>query len=129
VTEASFAKVLEKRQRILGDEHPDTISALNTLASMLGDQGKLAEAEARKREELQKMQRIPRRRSSNHGIGHEQSCQTHWAIRESWTRGRRCLGRRSRSYSGASIRPRRQRDRVKTIAVDIVSKRMHFFPS
>jgi len=37
-------EVLEKRQRILGDEHPDTVSAMNNLASTLGDQGKLDEA-------------------------------------------------------------------------------------
>ncbi|KAF2475044.1 uncharacterized protein BDR25DRAFT_163739, partial [Lindgomyces ingoldianus] len=34
----------EKRKRILGEEHPDTISAMNNLASTLGDQGKLEES-------------------------------------------------------------------------------------
>ncbi|PVH90155.1 hypothetical protein DM02DRAFT_79756, partial [Periconia macrospinosa] len=32
-------EVLEKRRRILGEEHPDTITAMNNLASTLGDQG------------------------------------------------------------------------------------------
>jgi hypothetical protein len=31
--------VLEKRRRILGEEYPDTISAMGNLASTLGDQG------------------------------------------------------------------------------------------
>ncbi|KAF2465569.1 uncharacterized protein BDR25DRAFT_360508, partial [Lindgomyces ingoldianus] len=33
-----------KRKRILGEEHPDTISAMNNLAVTLGDQGKLDES-------------------------------------------------------------------------------------
>ncbi|KAH8662668.1 hypothetical protein BGZ61DRAFT_368355 [Ilyonectria robusta] len=51
-------EVLEKMQRILGDEHPDTISAMNNLALTLGDQGKLDEAALMMREVLEKMQRI-----------------------------------------------------------------------
>ncbi|KAF2464786.1 uncharacterized protein BDR25DRAFT_319046 [Lindgomyces ingoldianus] len=53
-----FREVLEKRKRILGDEHPDTISAMNNLASTLGDQGQLDEAAKMKREVLEKMTRI-----------------------------------------------------------------------
>jgi Tetratricopeptide repeat len=37
-------EVLEKRKRILGDEHPDTIGAMNNLAITLGDLGQLEEA-------------------------------------------------------------------------------------
>ena len=51
-------EVLEKRQRILGDEHPDTITAIGNLAITLGDQGKLEEAAAMMREVLEKRQRI-----------------------------------------------------------------------
>jgi hypothetical protein len=51
-------EVLEKRQRILGDEHPDTTSAISNLAITLGDQGKLEEAAAMRREVLEKRQRI-----------------------------------------------------------------------
>jgi hypothetical protein len=51
-------EVLEKRQRILGDKHPDTITAMANLASTLGGQGKLEEAAAMKREVLEKRQRI-----------------------------------------------------------------------
>ncbi|RKK93755.1 hypothetical protein BFJ68_g15425 [Fusarium oxysporum] len=54
----SEREVLEKRQRILGDEHPDTISAMNNLANTLSDQGKLDEAALMKREVLEKMQRV-----------------------------------------------------------------------
>jgi hypothetical protein len=31
--------VLEKRTRILGEEHPDTISAMGNLANTLGNMG------------------------------------------------------------------------------------------
>ncbi|KAH7231009.1 hypothetical protein BKA59DRAFT_518303 [Fusarium tricinctum] len=50
--------VLEKRWQILGDEHPDTISAMSNLAITLSDQGKLDEAASMKAEVLEKMQRI-----------------------------------------------------------------------
>jgi hypothetical protein len=51
-------EVLEKRRRILGEEHPDTITAMNNLASTLGDQGQLEEAAQMKKEVLEKMWRI-----------------------------------------------------------------------
>lgn len=54
----SEKEVLEKRQRILGDEHPSTLSAMNNLANTLGNQGKLDEAASMKKEVLEKMQRI-----------------------------------------------------------------------
>jgi hypothetical protein len=44
-------EVLEKRKRILGDEHPDTISAMNNLAVILWDQGKLDKAASMHREQ------------------------------------------------------------------------------
>jgi hypothetical protein len=50
-------EVLEKRQRILGDEHPDTIAAMNNLANTLGHQGKLDEAAWMRKEVLEKRQR------------------------------------------------------------------------
>jgi hypothetical protein len=53
-------EVLEKRQRILGDEHPNTIAAMSNLANTLGDQGKLEEAAAMRKEVLEKRQRILR---------------------------------------------------------------------
>ncbi len=36
----------EVQQRVLGAEHPNTLSSLNTLALALSQQGKAAEAEA-----------------------------------------------------------------------------------
>jgi hypothetical protein len=51
-------EVLEKRKRNLGDEHPDTLAAMNNLANTLGDQGKLDKAAAMRREVLEKRQRI-----------------------------------------------------------------------
>ncbi|EXJ95818.1 hypothetical protein A1O1_00942 [Capronia coronata CBS 617.96] len=50
--------VLEKRRRILGEEHPNTISAMNNLAITLGDQGHLDEAATIQKEVLEKMRRI-----------------------------------------------------------------------
>ena len=51
-------EVLEKRQRILGNEHPDTIKAMNDLATILRNQGKLNDAVAMQRKVLEKRQRI-----------------------------------------------------------------------
>src|SRR5205814_750258 len=51
-------EVFEKRQMILGDDHPDTISAMSNLASTLRDQGKLKEAAAMQQEVLEKTQRF-----------------------------------------------------------------------
>jgi hypothetical protein len=51
-------EVLEKRQRILGDEHPDTIIAMSNLASTLSEQGQLEEAAAMQKEVLEKRQQI-----------------------------------------------------------------------
>jgi hypothetical protein len=39
-------EVLEKRRRILGEEHLDTVTAMSNLANTLGDQGKLEEIAA-----------------------------------------------------------------------------------
>ncbi|KAM0293721.1 hypothetical protein ACHAPM_011521 [Fusarium culmorum] len=55
---ASQKQVLEKRRRILGDKHPDTITAMSNLSVTLSDQGKLDEAASIKMEVLEKMQRI-----------------------------------------------------------------------
>jgi hypothetical protein len=47
-----------ERRSILGEEHPDTISAMSNLAATLGDQGQLGEATAMQKEVLEKMRRI-----------------------------------------------------------------------
>jgi hypothetical protein len=53
-----FKEVLEKRKRILGEEHPSTISAMNNLAGTLGDQGKLDEGIALLEIAVQRMRHI-----------------------------------------------------------------------
>ncbi|OCL06050.1 hypothetical protein AOQ84DRAFT_86231, partial [Glonium stellatum] len=50
--------VLEKRRRILGDEHPGTITAMSNLAVTLGDLGQHQDAATMKREVLEKRRRI-----------------------------------------------------------------------
>jgi hypothetical protein len=44
--------VLGVRRRVLGEEHPDTLTSARNLASSLSDQGKYAEAEQINREVL-----------------------------------------------------------------------------
>ncbi|KNB17003.1 hypothetical protein FOXG_14990 [Fusarium oxysporum f. sp. lycopersici 4287] len=51
-------EVFGKRQRILGDNHLHTVTAMGNLANTLRDQGKLDEAALMRREVLEKMQRI-----------------------------------------------------------------------
>jgi tetratricopeptide (TPR) repeat protein len=51
-------EVLDKRQRILGDEHPDTIRAMSNLANTFRSQGQLKEAAAMRKEVLEKRRRI-----------------------------------------------------------------------
>ncbi|OCL01560.1 hypothetical protein AOQ84DRAFT_306480, partial [Glonium stellatum] len=51
-------EVLEKRRHILGDEHPDTIAAMNNLANTLGDLGQHQNAATIFREVLEKSRRI-----------------------------------------------------------------------
>jgi tetratricopeptide (TPR) repeat protein len=51
-------QVLEKRRQILGEKHPDTITAMSNLASTLRDQGQLDEAAKVFEEVLEKRRRI-----------------------------------------------------------------------
>jgi hypothetical protein len=44
--EAEFRQVLDARQRVLGPDHPDTLTTRHEIARMLADEGKPAEAEA-----------------------------------------------------------------------------------
>ncbi|EXA48836.1 hypothetical protein FOVG_05494 [Fusarium oxysporum f. sp. pisi HDV247] len=54
----SQREVFEKRQRILGDEHLSTISAMNNLGSTLSNQGKLDEAASMRTDVLEIRRRI-----------------------------------------------------------------------
>jgi serine/threonine protein kinase/Tfp pilus assembly protein PilF len=52
-----FAASLATHRRVLGDEHPDTISSISDMGNLLVAQGKLAEAEPYLREALEKQRR------------------------------------------------------------------------
>jgi len=43
-------EALEMKRRTLGNTHPDTLLSINNLGMLLGDQGKLSEAEPLSRE-------------------------------------------------------------------------------
>ena len=49
---------LTTRRRLLGDEHPDTLTSLNTLGAILADQGKLDQAEQTYRHALEIRRRV-----------------------------------------------------------------------
>jgi len=49
---------LETRRRVLGDEHPNTLTSINNLGGLLHAQGKLSEAEPYLREALETSQRV-----------------------------------------------------------------------
>ena len=51
-------EVLEKSKRILGDDHPDTLTTMNNLAVTYRAQGKTAEAAVLQEEVLEKRKRI-----------------------------------------------------------------------
>ena len=57
-SERLLVRSLEKRRRILGAEHPDTLMSMNNLASTYWAQGKTAEAAALQEEVLEKRKRI-----------------------------------------------------------------------
>ena len=45
-------RALDGREKVLGNEHPDTLTSINNLASVLQDQGKYDEAEQMNRRAL-----------------------------------------------------------------------------
>ncbi|HYV20039.1 MAG TPA: serine/threonine-protein kinase [Verrucomicrobiae bacterium] len=51
-------KALATRRRVLGEEHPQTISSINQMGVLLDSQGKLQEAERYYREALEKSRRV-----------------------------------------------------------------------
>ena len=56
--EPLYRRALDIRQRVLGEEHPDTASSYNNVASNLDDQGKYEEAEPLHRRALEIMKAI-----------------------------------------------------------------------
>jgi Tetratricopeptide repeat len=55
---AKMKEVLEKRRRILGEKHPDTVTAMNNLARTLEDLGQLDETAKMQKDVLEKRRRI-----------------------------------------------------------------------
>jgi hypothetical protein len=51
--ERLFRRALQGREKLLGHEHPDTLTSMNNLAGVLNRQGKYEEAEAMNRQELE----------------------------------------------------------------------------
>ena len=58
--EPLLREALEKRRRVLGEEHPSTLRSINSLGVLLQAQGRLREAEPYFREALEQQQRILR---------------------------------------------------------------------
>ena len=58
LAEGPQREALEIRRRVLGDEHPDTLSSINNMGLLLQDQGKLPEAEPFYREALETRRRV-----------------------------------------------------------------------
>ncbi|KAG2490690.1 hypothetical protein HYH03_010852 [Edaphochlamys debaryana] len=56
--EPLYRQVLELRQRVLGPEHPDTVSSINNLASCIQARGRYEEAEPLYRQALELRQRV-----------------------------------------------------------------------
>ena len=52
--EPYYREALEKRRRVLGEEHPDTLVSINNMATLLEKQGRLDEAELLQRALLRK---------------------------------------------------------------------------
>jgi ankyrin repeat protein/nucleoside phosphorylase len=51
-------RALEASERVLGNEHPDTLASVGSLASVLRDQGKYEEAEAMNRRALEAREKV-----------------------------------------------------------------------
>ena len=51
-------RAVEERERVLGVDHPDTLSSVNNLGSLLKAQGKLEEAEVLYRRALEGRERV-----------------------------------------------------------------------
>jgi tetratricopeptide (TPR) repeat protein len=56
--EPYYRDALEKRRRVLGEEHPNTLDSISNMGVLLGSQGKLAEAEPYCRDALEKRRRV-----------------------------------------------------------------------
>jgi tetratricopeptide (TPR) repeat protein len=57
-TEVLHRRSLESREKVLGPEHPDTLSSVNNLGNLLSDKGEYHEAEALLRRALESCEKI-----------------------------------------------------------------------
>src|SRR5262249_40086656 len=53
-----LTRALATRRKVLGEEHPDTLSSINSMGILLQRQGKLSEAESYYREAMEKRRRV-----------------------------------------------------------------------
>jgi tetratricopeptide (TPR) repeat protein len=58
VAEKMYREALEGREKMLGKEHPDTLTSVNNLASVLRDQGEYEEAEVMNRRALEGWEKV-----------------------------------------------------------------------
>jgi Tfp pilus assembly protein PilF len=58
VAEALYRRALEASERVLGPEHPNTLSSVNNLAGLMESKGEYAEAEALYRRALEARERV-----------------------------------------------------------------------
>ncbi|USP79359.1 hypothetical protein yc1106_06633 [Curvularia clavata] len=56
--EELYMQVIESRRRVLGSKHPDTLTSVNNLGSVLSSQGKYEEAEAMHRRALEGYEKV-----------------------------------------------------------------------
>jgi non-specific serine/threonine protein kinase/serine/threonine-protein kinase len=56
--EPYYREALEKRRRVLGGEHPDTLISINNMGALLQAEGKIDQAEPYYREALEKRRRV-----------------------------------------------------------------------
>ena len=63
--EPLLGESLEGRRRVLGEEHPDTLSSIHNLAVLFKDQARYAEAEPLLREALEGRRRVLREEHPN----------------------------------------------------------------
>ena len=76
-------QTLETRRRVLGEDHPDTLSSMNSLANVYDNQGRYEEAEALHRQTLETRRRVlgedhPNTLSSMNSLAYVYSRQGHY---------------------------------------------------
>jgi len=81
-------RVLDLRHRVLGDQHPDTLRAINDLANLYQGQGKYAQAEPLHMQAIELLERVrgpehPETLAAMHGLAHVYRIEGKYAQAES----------------------------------------------